>query len=221
MQINILEYFENGAARHCASKTAIIDGDRSYTFAELEDYSKRCATLLIVRVGGMRMPIAVYLPKSAEVIFANLGIVYSGNLYTNLDVKSPPRRIQGILEHIEPALVITSRALASQLESSGVTRGDMIFIEDIFAEVAWDQAQLQNRLDQVLDTDPLCIINTSGSTGVPKGVVLNHRSTIDFMDWCFARLSLDGSERIDAPPQLNPFAMAARETAREKQTEML
>jgi hypothetical protein len=33
-------------------------------------------------------------------------------------------------------------------------------------------------------------------TGIPKGVVLNHRGTIDFMDWCFDRLKLDGSERI-------------------------
>jgi len=32
---------------------------------------------------------------------------------------------------------------------------------------------------------------------------------------------LNGTERVDAPPQLNPFAMAARETAREKQAEML
>jgi D-alanine--poly(phosphoribitol) ligase subunit 1 len=54
----------------------------------------------------------------------------------------------------------------------------------------------------VIDTDALCIINTSGSTGLPKGVVLNHRSTIDFMNWCFDRLKPDGSERIGS---LSPF----------------
>ena len=45
-----------------------------------------------------------------------------------------------------------------------------------------------------MDTDPYCIIHTSGSTGIPKGVALNHRSTIDFVDWAFERLGLDGSE---------------------------
>jgi len=43
----------------------------------------------------------------------------------------------------------------------------------------------------VIDTDPLCIINTSGSTGTPKGVVLNHRGTIDFMDWVFDTFAFD------------------------------
>jgi D-alanine--poly(phosphoribitol) ligase subunit 1 len=46
----------------------------------------------------------------------------------------------------------------------------------------------------VIDTDPYCIIHTSGSTGIPKGVALNHRGTIDFADWAFERLGLDGTE---------------------------
>ena len=50
------------------------------------------------------------------------------------------------------------------------------------------------RLDALIDTDPYCIIHTSGSTGIPKGVALNHRCTIDWADWAFDRLGLDGSE---------------------------
>ena len=58
----------------------------------------------------------------------------------------------------------------------------------------YDNAALLRRLDSIIDTDPYCFIHTSGSTGIPKGAALNHRSTIDFADWAFERLKLDGSE---------------------------
>lgn len=204
MQINILEYLEKGAARRHADKIAVVDGARSYTFAELERLAKRCAALLLRRADVVAQPIAVFLPKCAATVFADLGIVYSGNIYTNLDVKSPAQRIKNIIEHIEPILVVTSRELAKTLEALGVGPERLFFIEEIEDEaVEYDSAALWQRLNErVIDTDPLCIINTSGSTGTPKGVVLNHRSTIDFMDWCFERLGLDGSERIGS---LSPF----------------
>ena len=47
-----------------------------------------------------------------------------------------------------------------------------------------------------IDTNPLCIINTSGSTGVPKSVVLNHRSFFDFMDWAFETMPFTENEVI-------------------------
>ncbi|HUA67534.1 MAG TPA: AMP-binding protein, partial [Candidatus Saccharimonadales bacterium] len=62
------------------------------------------------------------------------------------------------------------------------------------ANAYYDNNLLLERLDAIIDTDPYCFIHTSGSTGIPKGVALNHRSTIDFADWAFDRLSLDGSE---------------------------
>lgn len=203
MQISILEYFENLLGRGEGERIAIVDQNRSYTFSEVERYAKRCARLLIARADVLKQPVGVYLPKAAGVIFANLGIVYSGNIYTNLDTKFPVARTKAILGNIEPILIITSQALAADLEGAGVERSRLFFIEQIYDETTgYDSGGILQRLAPVIDTDPLCIINTSGSTGIPKGVVLNHRSTIDFMDWCFERLALNGTERIGS---LSPF----------------
>jgi non-ribosomal peptide synthetase component F len=203
MQINILEYGGRDGIERFADKISMIDQERSFSFQEMETYAQRCATLLIRCADVIREPIAVYLPKSTETIFADLGIVYSGNAYMNFDVKSPPQRIKSIIDHIGQRLIVTSWGLARQLQNLGVASGRLFFIEDIFAgEIECDRTELWRRLDRIIDTDPLCVINTSGSTGIPKGVALNHRSTIDFMDWCFDRLGLDGSERIGS---LSPF----------------
>lgn len=203
MQINVVEYLERGALATCPQKTAIVDGANRYSFADLELYAKRCASLLIKRTTGTGTPIAVFLPKGASTIFADLGIIYSGNIYSNLDVKSPAQRIKNILANVQPALVITSKALAATVTGLGVTESNLLLIDDVFDDsVSIDAGGIAARLDGVIDTDPLCIINTSGSTGTPKGVVMHHRSVIDFMDWVFERLGLDGSEVIGS---LSPF----------------
>jgi len=204
MQVNVLQYFENGALRSCPEKAAILDGERSYTFVDVERKSKRGAAAILARFDVFNRPIAVYLPRSASVIFADLAIVYSGNLYANLDVKAPAQRTRNILDHIEPVLILTTDALAGQLAALGIPGERLLPVDDLFAglELGYDSDALLRRLETVIDTDPLCIINTSGSTGTPKGVALSHRGTIDFMDWCFERLKLDGAERIGS---LSPF----------------
>ncbi len=146
---------------------------------------------------------AVFLPKSAQTIITDLGILYSGNCYANLDIKSPPQRLKSILQNLNASVIITSAACAATLRALDVSEGQLLLVDEAMtSEVIYDNSVLLERLDLVIDTDPLCIIHTSGSTGVPKGVALNHRSMIDFMDWVFGRLSLDGSEVIGS---LSPF----------------
>jgi amino acid adenylation domain-containing protein len=203
MQINVLEYFEQGSLANCCQKVAVIDHDRSYTFADVERFAKNCATLILQRTSTFNQPIAVFLPKSAQTVFADLGILYSGNCYANLDLKSPPERLKAILQNLGTSIIITSVTLLAPLRSFGVPDNQLLIVEDAMSSAAtYDSAVLQARVEQVIDTDPLCIIHTSGSTGIPKGVALNHRSTIDFMDWVFQRLKLNGSEVIGS---LSPF----------------
>ena len=203
MQINVLAYFEEGSLVSCPSKVAVVDQGTLYTFSELERRSKNCAAYIIKRASSFSQPIAVFLPKSVHTIVANLGILYSGNCYANLDIKSPPARLLAILKNLEPGIIITSETCAPILLNLGIPEQQLMLMEAATVDGAnYDNSQLLLRLDQIIDTDPLCIIHTSGSTGVPKGVALNHRCTIDFMDWVFQRLGLDGSEIIGS---LSPF----------------
>ncbi len=203
MQLNVLAYFEHGAARVCPDKVAVIDGDRQVTFADLRSAARRFAAMLVAHADVTGRPVAVYLPKSADVVIADLAILYSGNVYTNLDVKSPPQRLANILAHIGPRLVVTTRDRAADVLAAGITQDDILFIEELAsAAVAVDFVAIEGRIDRVIDTDPVCIINTSGSTGTPKGVALSHRGTIDFMDWVFDTFSFDEQAVIGS---LSPF----------------
>jgi len=203
MQINVLEYFEQGALAKCPDKVAVVDHDHRYTFAELERFAKNCAALILRRTVTINRPIAVFLPKGVTTIIADLGILYSGNGYANLDLKSPPERLKAILQNLGASLIITSSASSATLRGLGVSESQLLLLdeamtpESVYVNDAWTAC-----LDRVIDTDLLCIIHTSGSTGIPKGVAINHRSTIDFMDWVFQRLKLDGSEVIGS---LSPF----------------
>ncbi len=203
MQVNVLEYFEKGALIKCRDKVAVVDQEGQYTFGEMGRFAKNVAALVSKKISTVNSPVAVFLPKSAQTIIADMGILYSGNAYANLDVKSPPQRLSSILQNLNSPVIVTSAQHKAALEAIGVPKEKLLLVEQALVEgKLYDDAVLSGRLDLVIDSDPLCIIHTSGSTGVPKGVALSHRGTIDFMDWVFERLSLDGSEIIGS---LSPF----------------
>src|SRR5690242_17731165 len=154
MQINVLEYFEKGAARNCGDKVAVVESDRQYTFKEIERFAKNCAALILRRTSATRQPIPVFLPKSAANIVADLGILYSGNAYANLDIKSPPQRLKGMLDNLNAATIITSAAQAATLRALGIADDKLLFIEQaMVSETLYDHASLLRRQDSIIDTD--------------------------------------------------------------------
>src|SRR4051812_22393383 len=159
MQINVVEYFQKGALQSSKQKTAIREPGRDYTFAELEKLAKCCAALIVQRGELMREPIPVFLPKGAGNIIADLGILYSGNAYANLDIKSPPQRLKGMIQNLAPTIIITSAANAPALKEIEIPEERFLFIEDVLKGTAtYDDAAMLKRLEAIIDTDPYCII---------------------------------------------------------------
>ncbi len=184
MQINVLEYLEKGSLVKYRDKLAVRDANRSVTFGELEHFAKNCAALILGKTSTINQPVAVFLPKSVEAIIANLGVLYTGNCYANLDIKSPVERLKNMLQNLQACVVVTSAVCAPSLRAAGVSEDQLIHIEQVFAEdAAYDNVKLLDRIKSTIDTDPVYIIYTSGSTGIPKGVVIPHRGIIDYIDW--------------------------------------
>lgn len=199
MHKHVLDYFQD-TVRRTPDKAAVLHYGKTLTFSQMEVKSRILASAVLNVVSTEdSVPVAVFLPKSIEVIVADIAVMYSANFFSNLDVKTPIERIRHILEAMQPALLITNHQYKPLLASIA---GLSIPVLDM-DEVLWDTAmssdeRIEAGLAKRIDTDPFCIINTSGSTGTPKGVVLNHRSFFDFLHWSFDAFQFDGTEIIGA-----------------------
>ena len=176
--INVTEYLELTVKKY-PDRAALRDGERSMTFREAREKALALAWKLREALKGQsRKIIAVYMPKCLEAAIADLAILYSGNAYMNLDVKSPVARTESILNQTAPVLCLTLDSRHNLAK-----KWNPLPVEQLDGALGADSEKIILRdLDSLIDTDLLCLINTSGSTGVPKTVALNHRSFIDFTE---------------------------------------
>lgn len=198
MYKSILDYLEETVAVN-PDKTALVHKEETCTFAQLLDRGEKLGTLLShMFPQTMFAPVVVLLPKSIAAVIADIGILYSSNIFNNLDVKTPVHRLENIIKQMRPAAVITNGTYSALLDWEQYQM-QVIDIDSLELEkMLVDKDRLKENRAKLIDTDPFCIINTSGSTGTPKGVVLNYRSFFDFMDWSIETFNFTGNEIIGA-----------------------
>lgn len=183
MMTNVLEYLDRSAKVY-PKKMAFADVEQSCTFEELYHQSRKIGTNLAGYVKP-RSPIPVFMEKSVETVEVFMGAVYAGCFYVMLDTKQPGARLQQILQILDSEILVTSMKYKKELEKLDF-QGTILWLEELL-QVEEDEKLLALIQEQATDTDPLYGIFTSGSTGIPKGVVVGHRSVIDFID-CFTEL---------------------------------
>ena len=174
----VLDYLDKTAAAF-PEKVSFRDEKTALTFARLKEQAVRGGSALL-KDGIVREPVAVYMSKTPDEIAAFMAVLETGSFYVPIDDEMPQMRIKLIFENLQPRAVICDEGTKeSALELAG---GAKIYTWSKIRNEAPDEEALAKVRASMIDTDPCYIMYTSGSTGIPKGVAVCHRSLIDYVE---------------------------------------
>jgi amino acid adenylation domain-containing protein len=161
---------------------ALVYQEEQFTFQALNRQANRLARYL---GAGLKpeAPVGIYLEREAQIVVALLAVLKAGGAYVPLDTRAPGERVALMLADARVALLITREHLADQLSGP---RPDCICVDTQRQAIA---AQCADNLERAIQpAQAAYILYTSGSTGAPKGVVIEHRQLLNYLSALSARV---------------------------------
>ncbi|MEW1551688.1 amino acid adenylation domain-containing protein [Streptomyces tsukubensis] len=184
--------------------TALVDGGRELTYAELGARAGRLARELVARGVGPESVVGLALERSADLVVGMLGILKAGAAYLPIDPRYPSARLDHILSDARPQLVLTGAGTAGVLPAPEVPR---LLVEDVDFGAAGPDVPLP----EVRPANAAYVMYTSGSTGRPKGVVVTHGDVVNGVLRLAGAVGIGAGTRVLAGTSVN-FDVSVFET---------
>jgi amino acid adenylation domain-containing protein len=207
----LLPQFVTRSAQNFPDRPAVVFGDRSISYRELDELTNKVARILADEGVKRGDRVGIYMNKCESSVVSIYGILKAGAVYVPLDANAPEPRIAYIIDNCNIRCMLTSTAkaetaasLAGQTKSlrtailmddkkvpTGNTSLRMISWKDVLsyhdASLPWNPS---------IETDLAYILYTSGSTGTPKGVMITHLNVLTFIRWVADRFQPGPDDRF-------------------------
>jgi amino acid adenylation domain-containing protein len=191
--------------------TAVVMGKETLTYGQLETSSNQLAHLLLQSGCKRGDRVCILLPKSPAAVVSMIGILKAGCMHVPIDVATPAARIRHIFESCENRWILAGGRVTSLLEellsddslrartSVGWLDPQSISATNFapeFSRSDVDAAPADSVPQHCAPDESSHILFTSGSTGVPKGVVITHNNVSTFVAWALKHYGIDHTDRF-------------------------
>jgi amino acid adenylation domain-containing protein len=208
-----LQDYLTRSAQRSPEAIALVGGDEVMTYGELEAAANRLAHALIDQGCQPGDRVAVVAAKTPWTIAGLIAVLKAGGAYVPVDSASPPARVARIVRAAEPALLLadaTATALVDGLVEEGIDDLVVAALAEPLAGQRFasafaraDLASLSARTPTVASPELAHLLFTSGSTGVPKGVMIEHANVVAFVEWALRHFGTRAGDRISGHPPLH------------------
>ncbi|MGN9837168.1 non-ribosomal peptide synthetase [Nonomuraea sp. H19] len=195
---------------------AVVSGGEVLTYSDLDERSSRLAGVLRARGVGKGDLVVLALERSPDLVVAALAVLLAGGAYVGVDVEDPDARLSAVIADSGARLVIAREADAPRFAAGGTWDGDALPAErawrgDVLPiEQAWESDAPALREGPEITPDDLCyVVYTSGSTGVPKGVLVPHEGIANLAAWHQDTFDVRPGDRVSqiARPSFDAWAL--------------
>lgn len=221
----LLHQFMTASAHRSPDKVAVISGEQSLTYGALDALTDQLAGVLRAQGVASGDRVGIYVSKSLASLVSVFAILKTGASYVPLDPGAPAQRLTYIIHDSGIKTLLTSSGKVAGVQamfSDDCPLNSVVLVDcDLPAEhwsmdvavptgvtvVGWREVISSPATplpqDLAIETDTAYILYTSGSTGMPKGVMISHRNSLTFVNWAAQCVNLTEDDRVSSHAPLH------------------